>query len=44
MIIGSTIKKLLYNKLKQLEIEEIKIKEIIHFIEEIMDKCWIKMA
>jgi len=39
-----TIKKLIYNKLKELEIEESKIKEIIQFIADIMDRCWIKMA
>ena len=44
MIIGSAIKKLIYNKLKELEIEETKIKEIIAFIVDIMDRCWIKMT
>lgn len=44
MIIGNYIKKLLYNKLKELEIEESKIKEIIKFIVYIMDTCWVKMT
>ena len=44
MIIGETIKKLIYNKLKEMGIEETKIKEIIKFISDIMDRCWIKMA
>jgi hypothetical protein len=44
MIIGSYIKKLIYNKLKEMEIEESKIQEIIKFIADIMDKCWVKMV
>jgi hemerythrin-like domain-containing protein len=44
MIIGSAIKKLIYNKLKEMQIEESKIKEIIQFITDIMDRCWIKMT
>lgn len=44
MIIGSHIKKLIYNKLKEMQIEESKIKKIIKFIEYIIDTCWVKMT
>jgi len=44
MIIGSSIKKIIYNKLIILGIEEEKAQEIIKFIEEVFDKYWIRMA
>jgi predicted negative regulator of RcsB-dependent stress response len=44
MNIGSSIKNLIRARLRVLQIEETKIEEIVKFIEEIMDKYWIRMA